>query len=171
MKHHALIVVLFTLLASSALAIEPNSPERMHEIYQNTQQLVPFNLDQTQQSFSKTVHGGIQHMIAKATDNPQLVKSIQAYMLKLANQFSKGDFSDTERIHGANMPGLAQLKKANTGDIKYEYQALQNGAQIHYSTEDTDLLDNLDAWFDAQINDHGNAIISEHTKHHATPAE
>lgn len=171
MKHHALIAIITTLLSSSVLALEPNTPERMNEVHRSVQQSVPFNLDETQQSFSKTVHGGIQHITAKSTDNPLLVKSIQTYMLKLANQFRKGDFSDTERMHGANMPGLAQLKKAATDDIKYEYKALENGAQIHFSTEDTHLLDNLHAWFDAQINDHGNAVMPDHVKHHGTPAE
>jgi len=41
----------------------------------------------------------------------------------------------TEHIHGAIMPGLTQLKKAETDEIKYEYKALPNGAQLHYSTE------------------------------------
>lgn len=171
MKPYTLLTIVIMLFTASVSALEPISPERLHEIQQTAQKNVAFNLDETQQSFNKTVHGGIQHMLAKSNDNPQLVKAIQAYMLKLANQFRKGDFADTERMHGANMPGLAQLKKASADDIKYEYQALANGAQIHYSTEDTHLLENLHAWFDAQANEHGSAIMPEHTKHHETVAE
>jgi hypothetical protein len=171
MKHHALITVVISLFSTAAFAVELNTPERMNDIHQNVQQNLPFDLGQTQQAFTKTVHGGIQHMVAKSADNPQLIKAIQAYMLKLASQFRKGDFSDTERIHGAAMPGLAELKKATLNDIKFEYKALEKGAQIHYATENSHLLENLHAWFDAQIKDHGNAVISEHAQHHLTPAE
>jgi hypothetical protein len=74
---------------------------------------------------------------------------IQAHLLKIANEFRKGDFSVTERIHGADMPGLAQLKMAETDDIKFEYKALANGAQIHYSTEYPQYIQALHEWFDA----------------------
>lgn len=38
----------------------------------------------------------------------------------------------TERMHGADIPGLIQLKTAKPDDIKCEYQDLENGGQIHY---------------------------------------
>lgn len=96
---------------------------------------------------------------------------IQAHLLKLANEFRKGDFSATERVHGADMPGLALLKTAKTDDIKFEYKPLGNGAQIHYSTEYPQFVQALHLWFDAQISDHGNDVIPEHSQHHLTPAE
>jgi hypothetical protein len=96
---------------------------------------------------------------------------IQAHLLKIADEFRKGDFSVTERVHGPDMPGLAQLKKAQPDDIKFEYEALPEGAQIHYSTEYPQYVQALHEWFDAQQREHGNVVIPEHIRHHSTPAE
>jgi hypothetical protein len=49
------------------------------------------------------------------------------------------------------MPGLAQMKSAKQDDIRYDYKALPNGGQIHFSTEYPHLLNALHHWFDAQI--------------------
>jgi hypothetical protein len=64
-----------------------------------------------------------------------------------------------------------RLKRAETDDIKYEYKALPNGAQIHYSTEYPQYVQALHEWFDAQMSEHGNEVVPEHIKHHSTPAE
>jgi hypothetical protein len=171
MKNYPLILVALLLISTTALALEKSTPNPADEVHQRTQQTLPYPLDQTLQTFTKTVHGGVQHVIAKSTDNPQLIKSIQAHLLKIANEFKKGDFSTTERIHGANLPGLAQLKKAEIDDIKFDYKTLEKGAQIHFSTEYPQYVEALHEWFDAQINDHGNDALPEHSQHHLTPAE
>jgi hypothetical protein len=171
MKHNTLIGAGLFLLSTAALALEETSPKQIDEVHQGMQQVVPFALDQTLQTFTKTVHGGVQHVVAKSTDDTKQIKLIQAHLLKIADEFRKGDFSVTERIHGADMPGLAQLKRAETDDIRFEYKALPNGAQIHYSTEYPQYVQALHEWFDAQMSEHGNAEIPEHIKHHSTPAE
>jgi hypothetical protein len=159
------------LFSTTASALEKSTLNPAEEVHQRTQQTLPYPLDQTLQTFTKTVHGGVQHVIAKSADNSQLIKSIQAHLLKMANEFKKGDFSTTERIHGANMPGLAQLKKAGIDEIRFDYKPLEKGAQIHYSTEYPLYVQALHDWFDTQINDHGNDAIPEHNQHHLTPAE
>lgn len=171
MKHHTILALVAISLSASVQAQDSASAERRHEINQKVQEGLAFDWRQTKQAFTKSVHGGIQHLFAKSIDDTHLIKAIQVYMLRLASQFRAGDFADTERIHGADMPGLAELKKAGPNDIKFEYKALPTGAQIHFVTEDTHLLENLHAWFEAQIKDHGNADVSEHTKHHLSPAE
>jgi hypothetical protein len=163
-------LMLLILFSGSALAVEKNSPEPNAKVQQHTQQIVPYAVDQTKQMFTKTVHGGVQHVVVKSADNTEQIKLIQSYLQKMSNNFTKGDFSETERIHGANMPGLAQLKKAHPYDIKFEYKALPLGAQVHYSTEYPLLIQALHEWLDAQMKDHGNAVIPEHGQHHTTPA-
>jgi hypothetical protein len=123
------------------------------------------------QTFTNTVHGGVQHVVTKSPDNAKQIKLIQSYLLKITDQFRKSDFSVTERIYGADMPGLAILKAAQLDDIKFEYKPLENGAQIHYATEDTLFIQALHAWFDAQIEEYGNDDIPGHKKHHSTIAE
>ena len=171
MKNYPLILAALLLFSTTALAVEKASPKQMDEVDQRMQQVVPFALDQTLETFTKTVHGGVQHVLAKSADDTQQIKLIQEHLQKLANQFRKGDFSSTERVHGADMPGLAQLKRAEPDDIKFEYKALKNGAQIHFSTEYPQYDKALHEWFDAQMSDHGNDVIPEHIKHHMTPAE
>jgi len=171
MKHYPLIFIGLLLFSTTTPAVEKVSPKQVDEVQQRTQQVVPYALDQTLQTFSKTVHGGVQHVVVKSADNTEQIKLIQANLLKMASDFRKGDFSVTERIHGADMPGLAQLKKAETDDIKYEYKELPNGAQIHYSTEYPQYVQALHEWFDAQMKEHGNDVVPEHLKHHSTVAE
>ena len=171
MKHYPLIFIGLFLFSTTTPAVEKVSPKQVDEVQQRTQQVVPYALDQTQLTFTKTVHGGVQHVVVKSADNTEQIKLIQANLLKMASDFRKGDFSVTERIHGADMPGLARLKMAETDDIKYEYKALPNGAQIHYSTEYPQYVQALHEWFDAQMSEHGNEVVPEHIKHHSTPAE
>ena len=40
-------------------------------------QLVPYDAKQALESFSKTVHGGIMHIVAKSGDNTQQITLIQ----------------------------------------------------------------------------------------------
>jgi hypothetical protein len=171
MKNYPLILIGLLFFSTTGLALEKSGSNPTDEVRQHMQQAVPYSLDKTQQTFTKTVHGGVQHVLAKSAGDTQQIKLIQEHLLKLANQFRKGDFSSTERIHGADMPGLAQLKRAQPDDIKFEYKALENGAQIHFSTEYPQYDKALHEWFDAQMSDHGNDVIPEHIKHHMTPAE
>jgi len=171
MKKYPLMLAGLLLFATTALALEKSDPKPINEVNQRVQQVAPYALDQTLQTFTKTVHGGVQHVVVKSADNTRQIKLIQAHLLKLADAFRKGDFSTTERVHGADMPGLAQLKMAETDDIRFEYKALENGAQIHFSTEYPQYIQALHEWFDAQASDHGNAVIPEHSQHHSTPAE
>lgn len=171
MKNNPLLLVGLLLFSTAAAAFEKTGPEPVDEVRQRAQQVVPYTLDQALQTFTKTVHGGIQHVVAKSANDTREIKLIQTHLLEIANEFRKGDFSVTERVHGADMPGLTQLKMAKTDDIKFEYKALPNGAQIHYSTEYPQFVQALHEWFDAQMIEHGNDKIPEHSKHHSAPAE
>ncbi len=171
MKYTPLILIGLLFFSSTASSEEQADPKRMAEVKQREQQTVPFAMDEVRHSFTKTVHGGVQHIVVKSADNTEQIKLIQDYLFKLSNEFRKGDFSETERIHGPDMPGLAQLKKAQTDDIRFEYKELPDGAQIHYSTEYPQYVQALHEWFDAQTSEHGKEVVPEHIKHHLKPAE
>lgn len=53
------------------------------------------------------------------------------------------------------MPGLSEVK-AGASRIRIQYDALPNGAQIKYTTNDPKLIDAVHRWFAAQVSDHGN---------------
>lgn len=165
-----LILIALSLWMGLAGAKETVTVKKVEQSSANSQ-LVPYDTQQALESFSKTVHGGIMHIVAKSADNTQQVKLIQQYLRQTAAEYKKGDFSSTERFHGSGMPGLAQMKSAATDDIRYDYKALPNGGQIHFSTEYPHLLNALHDWFDAQIKEHGSVALPEHEQHHGAPAE
>lgn len=171
MKNYLLTLAGILFFSTAVSALENVPPKQTDDVHQRMQQVVPYALDQALQTFTKTVHGGVQHLVAKSPDNAHQIKLIQAYLLKIANEFRNGDFSATEQIHGPHMQGLAILKTAKPDDIKIEYKALENGGQIHYSTENVPFVQALHAWFDAQISEHGNDAIPGHMKDHSTIAE
>ncbi|MEC4748093.1 aspartate carbamoyltransferase [Methylomicrobium sp. Wu6] len=171
MKQIALISMGFLFFATSTIAEELASPQRMENVEHRREELVPYAADKTLETFSKTVHGGVMHVIAKTADDSKQVQLIQNYLRQIADAFGKGDFSSSEKMHGANMPGLQQLKTAKTDDIRFEYKGLPNGAQIHFSTEYPQYVQALHEWLDAQIKDHGNAPTPGHMKHHSGMAE
>ncbi len=171
MKLYSLILTGLVCFSTAVLAVEEPSPEKIDAVHQREKLVEPFDVDQAIEMFTKTVHGGVQHVVVKSADNTKQIKLIQEHLLKRTNELSKGDFSETERIHGTNMPGLIVLKTAQSYDIKYEYEALPNGAQIHYSTEYPKFAQALHEWFEAQEKEHGDEVIQEHSKHHVTPKE
>lgn len=169
MKHYLLIVLglLQCVIAVQAIEQVPARPVNPEQV----QQIVPFAVKGTLQTFTKTVHGGVQHVVIKSADNASQIKLIQAHLQKRAEQYQSGDYSVTEHLHGAEMPGLAQLKRTTANDIKVEYQALDNGGQIHFSSEYPLFVQALHEWFDAQAADHGNPEIPGHNGHHSSSAE
>jgi hypothetical protein len=61
-------------------------------------------------------------------------------------------------IHGRDMPGLAELEKAQPGQLRIEYEQLPKGAQIEYSSDNPALIDAIHRYFDAQLSDHAGAL-------------
>jgi hypothetical protein len=61
-------------------------------------------------------------------------------------------------IHGRDMPGLAELGKAQPGQLRIEYKQFPKGAQIEYSSDNPSLIDAIHRWFDAQLADHAGAL-------------
>ncbi len=171
MKNKLMIVIIFLLFSTVISALEIADPKRVAIVQERTRQHVPFSLDQTIQTYTKTVHGGVHHIIVKPPSDAEQIERVQHYLKKLAEDFKRGDFTQTERIHGPNMAGLAQLKQATTDDIKIVYEPLPNGGQIHYSTEYPKYNQALHEWFDAQISEHHTPKLEEHTQHHLAPSE
>lgn len=167
----------FTLLTCLVLTVggvqaaETQTAKTNDTMQQRMQEALPYDVNQTIATFSKTVHGGIQHVVVKSKDNTEQITRIQKHLMQMTERLRKGDFSLTESLHGKDMPGLAQLKTAKPDDISYKYKALENGGQIHYSSEYPQYVGALHEWFDAQASEHGNSEIPGHSQHHSSPAE
>jgi acylphosphatase len=161
MKKTALIACLLVLFFATAQAQESDAGKHAASSTEAHQSL-PYAVDRALEGFVKTANGGIMQIVAKSADDTQQIKQMQQYLRQTADEYKKGDFSSTERFHGTDMPGLAQMKAAKADAIRYEYKALNNGGQIVFSSEDPQLLNALHAWIDAQIKEHGSAGLSGH---------
>jgi hypothetical protein len=60
------------------------------------------------------------------------------------------------------MPGLAELKAANPGQIAISCQDVADGAELEYRTSDPKLVAAIHAWIDAQLSDRGKDATPEH---------
>jgi hypothetical protein len=117
-------------------------------------QVMPFDLSQTSHIFEMTESGGVQQVIAKDPDDNAQITLIQQHIQHEAIRFSAGDFSDPTSLHGGDMPGVKELGRG-AAQIKIEYTALSNGAQITFTTQDLQLITAIHRWFGAQLSDHG----------------
>lgn len=124
--------------------------------------VMPFDLKATTHIFTKRRMGGIQQVVVKDASDATQIGLIREHLKKIAAQFSSGDFSGPTRIHGAEMPGLAELKAAQPAEIKIRYRELKTGAEIIYTTQNPKLAAALHQWFDAQLADHGNDAMAGH---------
>jgi hypothetical protein len=154
----ALIVSSVAVVVLFATAILP-AQTRQGEVAARGAKVMPFDLEKTTHVFQKLDDGGLQKVVAKDPSNKKQIVLIQSHLKEESEKFRKGDFSDPAKIHGEDMPGLAQLK-AGAAKIDVRYSALPDGAQIRYQAKDPKLVTALHQWFSAQLSDHGD---------HATP--
>jgi hypothetical protein len=117
-------------------------------------EVMPFELERTMHVFQPLDDGGLQTVRAKDPANRQQIALIQSHLKEEAEKFQRGDFSDPAKIHGEDMPGLAELR-AGAGEIEIQYVSLPDGAQIRYTAKDTTLVMAIHHWFMAQRADHG----------------
>lgn len=115
---------------------------------------MPFDLERTTHVFDKSDTGGVQSVTADDAKDSEQIRLIREHLRKEADAFARGDFDDPARIHGDDMPGLAELR-AGHNQVTVTYEELGDGARITYTTADPTLVHALHRWFDAQVSDHG----------------
>jgi hypothetical protein len=131
---------------------------RQAQVAERGAQVMPFDLEQTIHVFQRLDDGGRQTVTAKDPSNATQIALIQSHLQHEADKFRQGDFSDPARIHGDDMPGLAQLK-AGFAQIDIRYAALPDGGEIRYTTQDQSLVMAIHHWFMAQVSDHGRHAV------------
>jgi hypothetical protein len=156
-------------VAAAAMLPAAQAQHRQQEVAQRGATVMPFTLSATTHVFTKSADGGVQRVIAKAPGDKVQVQAIRAHLSDIATLFSRGDFSAPLKIHGADMPGLAQLRAAPPGRITIKYRELPAGAEIAYATSDPALTKALHLWFDAQLSDHGHDALAGEApaRHHS----
>jgi len=156
-----------------AIAIASLSPvygaeadaKRQNEVSERGADVMPFALKATTHVFTKTDDGGIQRVVAKDPSDVQQIRLVRDHLQSIRAQFAKRDFSSPAKIHGDDMPGLAELRAAKPGDLAIAYKPLQDGAELIYKARNPKLVPALHAWFDAQLSDHGSDAMEGHHHH------
>jgi hypothetical protein len=136
--------------------------QRQADVARRGKDVMPFDLAATTHVFTKTAQGGVQQVVVKDINDVTQVSLTRQHLREIRDQFLKGDFSGPARIHGQEMPGLAELKAARPGEIDIAYADLKNGAELSYSTANAKLVAALHQWFDAQLADHGKDAMAGH---------
>lgn len=133
--------------------LTPPPANQQAMVHDMGRQVMPFDLSQTSHIFEMTESGGVQQVIAKDPGDNAQITLIQQHILHEAMRFSAGDFSDPTSLHGGDMPGVNELAR-DAAQLKIEYTALPNGAQITFTTQDLQLITAVHRWFGAQLSDH-----------------
>lgn len=116
-------------------------------------QVMPFDLNATRHTFTKTDTGGVEQVVANDPDDQPNITLIREHLAKEAGQFARGDYGDPATIHGTGMPGLSELQ-AGKDRVDIQYEPITAGGRITYSSTDPVLVAALHSWFDAQNGDH-----------------
>jgi hypothetical protein len=140
--------------AQATLADSAAVAERRRDVAERGARVMPFDLDRTTHVFSPNPSGGIQTVTADDPADGEQVRLTRVHLREEAERFRRGDFADPAAIHGAAMPGLAELR-AGAARIEVTYTDVPGGGAIRYETRDPALVRALHAWFAAQRFDHG----------------
>lgn len=129
---------------------------RQAEVRDRGVTVMPFDLDKTEHVFTDLDDGGEQTVTALDAGDATQILLIRDHLQEEAAKFRAGDFEDPAAIHGADMPGLAELREgAMDGRITVTYSDLEDGAWLRYTTTDPDLINGIHSWFQVQRMDHG----------------
>lgn len=130
--------------------------DRQAEVERRGQSVMPFDQNKTMHQFRDTTSGGVETVTANDPHDQEQISLIRQHLTRERDLFAAGNFTDPMAIHGMTMPGIQGLQRAAAaGRVSITYAALANGASLTYSASDTDLIDTLHTWFDAQLMDHG----------------
>jgi hypothetical protein len=141
------------------------SGQRQADVAQRGKDVMPFSLAATTHIFTKTDQGGVQQVVARKASDTEQVRLARLHLKEIRTQFLKGNYSGPTRIHGQDMPGLAELKAAAPGQVAITYRDIKGGAELRFTTANADLVSALHRWFDAQLSDHGKDAVAGHAGH------
>ena len=148
----AVLAAVGMVVSATAMAAEGQA-SRQADVARKGGEVMHFDLARTTHFFDDRDTGGIETVLANDGDAKQ-VELIRAHLSHEASRFGRGDFSDPARIHGADMPGMAQLARAGK-KLRVSYAELPRGASLTYASGDAAVVSAIHQWFAAQRSDHG----------------
>lgn len=146
--------------SSTPSATSSGLAQRRKEVASKGSLVMPFDLTRTRHVFIDRPNGGVQTVTALDPRDRRNISLIHHHLREEVKRFKRGDFGDPAEIHGADMPGLEELRQG-AQRIKIRYEQLPDGGRIHYVTDDPALVRGVHTWFRAQSMDHD----AEHRGH------
>ena len=150
----ALAMALALLVVAGCGGGAPAADDRRAAVAEHGAEVMPFDLDATVHRFTPVDDGLVQVVVVRDPGDRRQIPLIRAHLAAEADRFAAGDYGDPAHIHGAAMPGLAELE-AGAARIAITYADLAAGARITYTTGDPALVRALHRWGRAQVADHG----------------
>lgn len=145
------ILAALTLLFAQGGVFAETPQERVH---QRSHHVMPFEISKTVHVFKMTEAGGFQRVLARDPSDGEQITLIRQHLKHEADRFRNGDYSAPAKLHGGDMPGLAELQ-ASSSLVEVSYSELPAGAQLSFKTHDLRLLTAIHRWFGAQLSEHG----------------
>lgn len=149
--------LVFAAIAAMVLLCAPSrtfAETTQEHVHRMSHHVMPFDMSKTIHVFKMTEIGGVQSVLARDPKDTDQVALIREHLKHEAEKFKQGDYADPARLHGADMPGLAELQ-AKPSAVEVSYQALPAGAQLSFKTKDLRMLTAIHRWFGAQLSEHG----------------
>lgn len=147
-----IVSVIAGLVCVGSTAVYAQS--RQQHVHNMSHSVMPFDVSKTMHIFKMTEFGGVQQVVSRDPDDSDQIALIRQHLQHEAEMFRTGNYSDPIKLHGADMPGLKELKEG-AARIKVTYAALPSGAEIIFETTDLHLLTAVHRWFGAQLSEHG----------------
>ena len=141
-------------IALLTIVCAPAWPQTAQEhVHSHAHAVMPFDVAKTVHIFRMTESGGVQRVVTRISDVQQ-ADLVRQHLKYEATQFQHGNYADPARLHGAAMPGLAELR-AGAARVAVSYRQLPNGAEIEFRSRDIKLVTAIHRWFGAQLSEHG----------------
>ena len=106
---------------------------RQEHIHNMSHSVMPFDVSKTMHIFKMTEFGGVQRVVSKNPGDSDQIALIRQHLQHEADMFQAGNYSDPIKLHGADMPGLKELKDG-ASRIKVTYATLPLGAEIIFES-------------------------------------
>jgi len=134
--------------------VEVAAQTQQQHVHDMSHGVMPFDAAKTLHVFRMTEAGGVERVIVRDPGNADQIPLVRQHLRKEAERFQHGDYGDPATLHGAGMPGLAELERG-ARRIKVSYADRPDGGEITFSTTDRHLLTSIHRWFGAQLSEHG----------------
>ena len=137
-----------------ALTASSRAQTKQEQVHGMSHTVMPFEMSKTRHIFAMTDTGGVQRVIVRDMADKDQIDRIREHLAHEAQAFARGDFADPAHLHGAAMPGLADMQAA-ADKVHVTFAPLPDGAQISFESDDRHAVTSIHRWFGAQLSEHG----------------